>query len=93
MLTCCAGMRAKVAVAHEQTVALPLPATPVAQAALPEGSLVDVAEDMVSEQHAWLANLVNFFAQFQGLEAACQASLPGAPCAPFNTQEGQIGIR
>ncbi len=68
-------MCAQVTTAHEQTAALPLPAAPVAQEPQPEGFLVDVAEDMVSEQHAWLANLVNFFAQFQGLDAACQACL------------------
>lgn len=73
----CTG--AQVVTAHGQAVALPLPAAPVAaQEAQPEGFLVDVAEDMVSEQHAWLANLVNFFAQFQGLDAACQARL-GCP--------------
>ena len=45
---------------------------------------MDVAEDMVSEQHAWLANLVNFFAQFQGLEAACQARLLAPPLWPMD---------
>ena len=70
-------MCAQVTTAHEQTAALPLPVAP----AQPEGFLVDVAEDMVSEQHAWLANLVNFFAQFQGLDAACQACLLAPSCA------------
>ena len=78
-------MCAKVATAHEQTAALPLPAAPVAQEPQPEGFLVDVAEDMVSEQHTWLANLVNFFAQFQGLDAACQACSLASSSSSFTT--------
>jgi hypothetical protein len=67
----------QVLVAAEQAAAVPL-STAAPQEVAPAG-LVDLAEDMVSEQYAWLTNLVNFFAQFQGLDAACQARSP--PCS------------
>ena len=72
----------QVMVAVDQGAASPLSTAVLPQEDAAQDGAIDLAEDMVSEQYCWLTNLVNFFAQYHGVDATCQARGSSSPWLP-----------
>ena len=81
--TAVCAARLQVLVAADQGAASPLSTAVQPQEDAAQDVAIDLAEDMVSEQYCWLTNLVNFFAQYEGMAATCQARRSSSPWLPW----------